>query len=408
MLRRTFLGAAAALFGLSAYSINRGLRIPPMIWEPRPLSKQSRVKGVQLDSSGFIQTRIPVLDTPVSALFRAFVPEPELRLEASADQTLTLSLNNLSTEAELLVEGPSSVEVSEEIEGITRVLTIKTGGEGVIWLRWQLAKINGFRFAAIGDSGGQQELRWCIQRASDLGALFFLHLGDFYYTKGDYESSIEAFNNAPIPCYVSIGNHDFRDGKNLYQQFLDEIGPLNASFSLGGARFINVDTANNFIPYGAGQRGKMLRTLSNQAAAVSNIAFTHRPLFDPIEGSSHDIGSTGERDWLIKALQNCQVNTLISGHIHIHARATVAGIDNIIVGQGLGHQDLITNRDYSKMALGRIDSGGQLSMSFANLAMPWDHHCHPRNDVVKESLKDAPHKARIEALDKVCLPSEEA
>ena len=325
--RRSFIGGSAALLGLGLYSAHRGVRIPPLVWEPSPHPRATKLGGLTLNYSGLISVTEP-LNAEIG--LRAYVPEPELKLSFEQPNELIISLNNLAPAAQLLLEAPQGVTVDEQISGITRVLTIKSQTRGEVWARWQLAQPNGYRFAAIGDTGGQRELHWCIQRAYDLGALFLLHLGDFYYTEGDYKSAIDAFNSAPLPCYVSIGNHDFHDGQTVYQNFLDEIGPFNAQFNLGGVRFLNVDTASNLIPYGAGQRGAMLREASKQAAAVNNIAFTHRPLFDPLEGSSHDIGSRGERDWLIDALKRCQVSTLLSGHIHIHARDTVQGIDNII------------------------------------------------------------------------------
>jgi hypothetical protein len=135
---------------------------------------------------------------------------------------------------------------------------------------------------------------------------------------------------------------------------------------------------------------------------TSNIAFTHRPIFDPIDDSSHGMGNSAERDWLIDSLHKSGFDTLISGHLHIQARETVQGIDNIIVGQGLGHQDLITNQDYSKIALGKVDLSGAVRYEFAPLSMPWELHCHPRSNIVKKSLTSSVHADKISALDNIC------
>lgn len=403
--RRSFLAGALTLGGLLSYSTHRGVRIPPLIWEPHALAPPSDLQGIKIGSEGLIKTLTPAAQTAVALSLRAVVPQPSIDLASPRHQRLCISVNNISPTAKLHITKINDAEIEEieEItEGITRVLKFTLAQGDKIRFNWQIPLDKGYSFAAIGDTGGQQELRWCLQRAHQLGALFMLHLGDFYYTTGDYESSIDAFNSAPLPCYVSIGNHDFHDGNTRYRQFLNDIGPLNNSFTLGGARFINVDTASNILPYGAGPRGALLKVLAQQTASVSNIAFSHRPLFDPQHDSSHDIGSKGEADWLVAALTACEVSTLLSGHIHIHQRKMISGIDNIIVGQGLGHQDLITNQDYSKMALGSVNTAGQTTFEFPSLAMPWEMHCHPRSDITKQSLKDANHVKRLEALERAC------
>lgn len=401
--RRKFVAASLLSAGLVAYSLNRGVRMPPLIWEPRELPDQFDNASLTLLSRELIHTSTPAIDARVDMSLRAFAPEPALKLSSKGSANLALSINNISPEAELSVSTACSAVVEEEIIGITRLLKITTQGESTLELNFTIDVSNGYRFAAIGDTGGQRELQWSLQRAKALGALFFLHLGDFYYTEGDYENAISLFNSAQIPSYVSIGNHDFHDGKTVYKKFLADIGPFNSTFSFGNVRFANIDTASGLVPWNKGQRGDLIRQLqSEQNNNKSNIAFTHRPLFDPIENSSHDIGNYAERDWLIDGLKKAGFNTLISGHIHIHARDVIQGVDNIIVGQGLGHQDLITNQDYSKMAVGKVSPSGRVDFEFANLSMPWELHCHPRNDIVKESLSDSPHIEKIMALDTLC------
>lgn len=404
--RRNFLIAGlAGGAGLLGYSAHRGVRIPPMIWEPNTHPNSMQMGDVFIGFDGLIQTRTPVIDTANALHLRAYTLEPSLSLGSlEQDQRLIVSVNNIHPNAYLVNTNKSSSQIRENISGITRIVEITLTRGSQLNLQWQLPQAEqGYTFAAIGDTGGQQELDWCIQRAHQLGASFLLHLGDFYYAPGDYDRAIQMFNNAPLPCFVSIGNHDFHDGQTIYQQFLDDVGPFNSHFEYGNVRFINIDTASNILPYASGPRGTMLKSLAQQPAAVSNIAFTHRPLFDPIENSSHDIGSNGERDWLIKQIKACGVNTLLSGHIHIYARDTIQNIDNIIVGQGLGHQDLITNADYSKIALAQVSSDGQVNFEFPTLAMPWEVHCHPRTDVVKESIKDLPHYGRVKQLESACL-----
>ncbi len=393
-IKRMLLGTAAALgIGGTAYSLKRGIRYPTLSLEPHSLNQTG--KSADGNVTAYSDDTIFCPHKSAYALnLRAFSPEPSVTISAASNTQATVFINNISPDAQLSSQysAGNTTELidkanSESIDGISRTVSLNIKAGESITLTWKLPYSSEFTFASIGDSGGDKELAWCIQRAHDLGAKFLLHLGDFNYQAGDYQRSIDLFRNSPIPCYVSIGNHDFHDEGNIYPRFLNEIGPLNHAFTIGKTRFVNLDTAANMVPYSGGLRGDLIESLIPLNATVADtVAFTHRPLHDPLEGSTHDIGSTGERDWLISALKSIRAKTLLSGHIHIYDRSDFDGIDNIIAGQGLGHQDLITQTDVSKIVIGHVNKNGQVSYSTQPLAMPMQWHCHPRVDMVKESL----------------------
>ncbi|MBX2847876.1 MAG: metallophosphoesterase [Acidiferrobacterales bacterium] len=405
--RSVFKMAGLSGIALGAYSFYRGLRFPVLSWESGTLDNKVESEGVQIQFSDLINTT--KIESPALS-FRAYAPEPNIHIASPTDNTLKISVNNLSPDARLSLEGAQGEEISEDVVGITRNLTVSLTAGAPLTIKWQLAKQESYRFAAIGDTGGDKELGWCIQRAHDLGARFLLHLGDFNYQEGDYDNAIQQFNQAPLPCYVSIGNHDFNESGLVYKHFLNAIGPLNNAFSIGKTRFINLDTAASFLPYSGGQRGKLIDELIADPVEYSdNVVFTHRPLHDPQpeeakqEGGDHDLGSIGETNWLIKSLKTLGANTLLSGHIHIFDRSEYQGIENIIVGQGLGHQDLIVNDiSFSKLAIGSVSQNGKVSYDFAPLEMPMDLHCHPRIQVVKDSLMNSPHAQTIKQIEGDC------
>ena len=398
--RRLLQAAALGTAGLAVYSYRRGIRFPVLSFEHRALKTRWQLTDTTLTLQDFILT--PETNESNTVTLRAYTPEPQLQIETKHAQTLSLQINNIAPDARLEASDPS-IPVQEEIKGISRRITITANSESSLILKWTLPELASYRFAAIGDSGGDLELEWCIKRAHQLGARFLLHLGDFNYQPGDYDNAIRLFNEAPLPCYVSIGNHDFHDQGLIYQQFLDQIGPFNHWFAIGKTRFANIDTAANTLPYAAGHRGKLMQALiANKEQFADTVAFTHRPLHDPLNGSDHDLGSEGERDWLIRKLKAANIGHLLSGHIHIFDRRDFNGIDNIIVGQGLGHQDLITNSDYSKIAIGKVGTDGRVTYEFPTLAMPMEIHCHPRVDVVKDSLRGGEHSALIERVDLAC------
>lgn len=404
-IKRTGLSAAVAGGIGGAYSLRRGVRYPPLGLEPSALSHVfvSPDGSFSIGSADVIDTLSGKSNT---VSLRAFSAEPNLRLKAQTDCQAVIELGNLSPDAELTWNTQAS-DIDEQQDGINRTLTISLRENQELKLSWKLPFESDFTFASIGDSGGDKELAWCIQRAHELGAKFLLHLGDFNYQAGDYQRSIDLFNRSPIPCYVSIGNHDFHENGAIYDRFLTQIGPLNHSFTIGQTRFVNLDTAANTLPYSAGLRGELIAKIRNQNHTVKDtVSFTHRPLHDPLHDSSHDIGSTGERDWLISSLREINSPTLLSGHIHIYDRSEFSGIDNIIAGQGLGHQDLITRSDYSKMVLGRVASDGTVNYSPMPLSMPMELHCHPRSQPVIDSLRASDNAEHYDSilnnLEKAC------
>lgn len=389
--------------GLALYSYQRGLRLPTLHWDPLQPTSEFLLTGIKRAfGTDLIQTSNS--QTQADASFRAFAPEPTLSLQSLKPQTLRFRINNVIADAELRLDADRKTTFTEQRNGTRRDVVIELNANQKVVLNWKLAKQQSYSFASIGDSGGDKELDWCLKRAHALGARFLLHLGDFNYQSGDYERAIELFNNSPLPVYITIGNHDFHENGAIYGQFLREIGPLNNSFAIGKTRYANIDTAANFLPYAAGQRGNLFEQMQQQAGFTDTVAFTHRPLHDPAPeaDSNHDIGSSGERDWLVHSLKQVGAPTLLSGHIHIYDRSDFNGIDNIIVGQGLGHQDLIVGHDYSKLAIGQVDADGKVTYTTADLAMPMDIHCHPRVDPVKDSLRAGPNQELIETIEKAC------
>ena len=391
--RAWLLGLLASSAG-GIYAWQRGMRYPMLSLEPSPLSKS--VEGFSL--AGRVSD---CFQTPhTNTTFRAFAPEPSIEITAAETQNLAFRVNNISPKAEL---SANLSVVTERREGIDRTISTRIRAGETLTLKWQFPTPFDFSFAAIGDTGGQKELQWCLRRGEELGASFLLHLGDFYYQDGDYESAIAHFYESPVPCYVSIGNHDFHDGRMLHAQFSDYIGPFNHAFTLGETQFLNIDTAANFLPRSGGKRGAFFEQISRSESIKRTIAFTHKPLHDPTGESTHDIGHSGERDWLIQQLKQVKVDSLLSGHIHIFDRSTYQGIDNIIVGQGLGHQDLLTGRnDTSKIAIGKVTQNLELQYQFEALNMPMSWHCHPRTDPVKASLRGSEHQALLDKIDAAC------
>ncbi|MFT7527995.1 MAG: hypothetical protein ACI9LY_003155 [Arenicella sp.] len=376
--RRRFL-VAGAVAGTALYVNQRGLRYPRMGFEHRPPAKQfdSVSALVTLEHAIFVEQK-----TDPQLKLRAIAPEPLIELSAKLQGKLTIDLNNVAPSAILHVSGDTAVSVHESIEGINRQLEIDLMPGQSINLSWKLAQQDGAQFAVIGDSGAGKELEWILHRAENLGAQFLLHLGDFNYVEGEYDRAIELFNKAPFPCYVSIGNHDYNDSGLIYQQFINEVGPMNHSFNIAGTRFANIDSAADFFPASSGQRGFLFdRLLEDNTQYTDQVFFTHRPFYDVREGEDHVIGGLGEIRWLKQQIKQSGCDNLLTGHVHHSAETDLDGLRQWTVGEGLGFEDILKKTQVAQLLMGTVEQGRKVAYQWAALEMPWLSHLSPTHEI---------------------------
>ncbi|MHC4822618.1 MAG: metallophosphoesterase family protein [Planctomycetota bacterium] len=329
-----------------------GLRLPPLQWEPATRATQMESSSgdfyVEAQGAYFVEHREDVL------VFRAFVPEPTLIVSAKRETEAKVVVQNLSPQ---LLAGPVA---ATGIDGLERTYSfpIQSGIGLLIQPRFPAQK-TGFRFAAIGDTGGEQEIQDAVDRAEGLGADFLLHLGDIEYQEGALLRAAKILNAASIPTYVAIGNHDFHDGLRLvHRDFTEFLGPRNSVFTLGGVQFLNLDTAADTYPAPSGERGRLISRLLDKEIDRTGevVVFTHRPLWDPRlaspEEDGHDIGSKAEKEWLASVFSELGVDLLLHGHIHQSFAFETAGIPSYIVGNGLLLEELDSSRAEPSLLIG--------------------------------------------------------
>lgn len=352
-----------------------GVRYPPPQIPPQPAPTQSgdrthdKTSDLRAASDGAIfQQR-----NGDRFEFRAFVPEPEITISGQAGRHWQIEVDNIHPLAQLVSDGAA---VSEQKQNLKRIVS---GTSAAARFSWRFHKHQQYRFAAIGDTGGGTELAWVLARAHALAVDFVLHLGDFYYGPGEYESTVAALAQARVPVYVAIGNHDFHDGfKSIHHQFRRYIGPHNSTFSLGRVQFVNLDTAAAIIPPHGGLRGRFIRELEIGAGIEDIVVFTHKPLADLRRGKEHSV-SRWEADYLRGELQRLGVRTLLAGHIHIQDDFDDAGIRTIITGQGLAHADLIVEKPVAEILIGEVGPDEKrVSFHWSPINMPFESHCSPR------------------------------
>ncbi len=393
--RRVFVSLLLALASAAVVAYVIGVRYPPLQFVMDDLPTRALEKGIQVESEGAI---FQSLTDDGALMFRAFVPEPRLTLRTQSAQEWRLIVNNVHRDASLSSTTPDD-SWREDRVNLTRTITGRSQTGGTIRFAWRFPTPDRFRFAAIGDTGGNTELLWVLRRAADLEADFILHLGDFVYERGDFERARKAFDAALIPSFVAIGNHEFHSGwRSTHQKFTQHIGPLNSTFTLGGVQFVNLDTAADHWPPYRGARARLLQQLpvvADGGPINEYVVYTHRPLADPDPVRDHDINGLGEADWLRERLLGLGVQKLLVGHIHIKEEYDDGGLHTYITGQGLAHADLIVGEPLAEILIGDVENGRPVQYRWEPLNMPVDAHCSARNLGVLETIK------RLELLDRL-------
>lgn len=360
MVKRLLLLALVLGLAVGAYGLQRGLRYPPLQFDPQPQPVEVALEVATIRAEG----AYVIDETMRPPRLRACAPEPVVTIEWKSvpEEPLRLMLENLHPEAR--IHGAQDLG-SGKLDRFFDVPPPPAGGESVV--RVEFPQRETYRFLAFGDAGGGPELDHCFRRAAELGVDFIVHLGDIGYEVNDLELGITAFGAAPVPVYVACGNHDFHGGHRYrFRIFKQYYGPLNSYFTLGGVEFLNLDTAADTVPASGGRRGEMLERV-RAARAGSNVpllVFTHRPLedprtFDAPEADPHALNRAAEAEWLREQIKELGAVALLAGHIHESHDYEHEGLRTLIAGEGLGNRT-----PEPKLLVGSYAPGGPIEFEW--------------------------------------------
>ncbi len=365
---------------LALYGQHRVIRYPRLTVDPQQRDIALVNNGLQIKASGAYLKEM--LDTR----FRAY--QPDVSLQINVEEQIVrqiIRLENIHPDAVLTQTGDNRAGVLESKHGLLREveLTGLKAGE-VVNLAWGFPEKSAYRFVAIGDTGGDRELSWGLKRAGELGADFILHMGDAYYAEPELGGIGARLNEAEVPVYTANGNHDFLGpNRNVIEQFLKNVGPLNARFSLLGNCFVNLDTGAYMYPAHKGARAgqlavEVIEQRRNPARCSNTIVFTHKPMVTEFEAEfqqrDHALhGYDAKR--LMEQIQQLNRVTLLAGHIHNDFEFEQDGFKTYVTGSGLAHKDLMKGGHHARVLVGEIQANQAVKLDWELNAMPMEYHC---------------------------------
>jgi hypothetical protein len=171
---------------------------------------------------------------------RAWTPGPTLRVtQAAGSGTVEVSVDNVLRRTRVEAAGP----VEETPVGLTRRL--RFAPSATRWLAF-VGPDDGVDFFVLGDTGDNPGFAAALQLGAIKGADFLLHTGDLVYDDLQIPNLRRLFAISPLPIYFVRGNHDYRN--DLRVAFLRELGPPYYAFRVGGAAFLVLDNAGDYLP----------------------------------------------------------------------------------------------------------------------------------------------------------------
>ena len=362
-MRRSLAVFLTVLLLVLSAALWRGLRMPPLRIEPGPWPMQAAADGVRVEGEGAAW----IGDGPGDWRFRAYAPEPTLRIASEQETTLDIEIQNVHPDARVRLEGRGVVRH----DGVTWNVVLPLVGGAERQVAFSFPERPVYRFAAFGDSGGEFAFEAALARSVDLGVDFVLFLGDAGYSDDAFERAKETLRKVPIPVYAAIGNHDIGPFLHWSDRFLRTFGPRNSVFVLQGVTFLNLDTSADTWPPMGGERGRLIRRLraATPAAAASLVVFMHRPLEDPrvemgLVDKAHAVNRAWEDSWLRENLLALGAEIVLTGHVHENIDFDDQGLPTWISGMGLGHATDAKGKVPPALLVGAFAPGGPVQVGW--------------------------------------------
>lgn len=209
-------------------------------------------------------------------------------------------------------------------------------------------------FAVVGDTGDDSpEAVVLAHRIARNPPDFVLHVGDLAYPSATAAYLNERFFRvyrrllATTTFFVTPGNHDL-DAGNAYHPFFAQTtlprspGGDQYAFDWGPVHFVSLSSRALGLDAGAdAERAWIAADLARARERPWRIVFQHDPVYSPGEKNT----VRGLRRTLVPILEAGRVQLLITGHVHLYARAGASCVSDatarvVQVVSGGGSADL--------------------------------------------------------------------
>ena len=260
-------------------------------------------------------------------VLRAWAPTPAIEVVAAGAGPVTVVVENVPHRVDLEAAGP----VEEARRGTTRTLAFTPATTR----RLGFADLSrGVTFVALGDTGDDPTWVEALRLAAHMEADFFLHLGDLIYEDAQMPNIAAILATAPVPVYMARGNHDYRNQARI--DFMRALGPPYYLFRMGGATFVVLDNAGNYLPT-FWRRSTQYRWLTGALGLPREgplFVAAHKPPFDRRPDHRAYLDDDRFAGALMRDFVRAGVAAMFAGHAHATHFWVQDGIPYVINGEG--------------------------------------------------------------------------
>ncbi len=260
-------------------------------------------------------------------VLRAWAPTPTVEVVEAGPGEVRLAVENLPHRVRLEAAGPAR----EERRGTTRVVDFPPATTRRLGFAERSREVT---FAALGDTGDDPTWTEALSMAARMEADFFLHLGDLIYSDNMLPNIVRIMETAPLPVYMARGNHDYRNQARI--DFMRGLGPPYYLFRMGGASFIVLDNANNYLP-GFWHRSTQYRWLTGMLGLPREgplFVAAHKPPFDRRPDHQAYLDDHPFAEALMRDFVRAGVRAVFAGHVHETHLWMQDGIPYVLNGEG--------------------------------------------------------------------------
>jgi predicted phosphodiesterase len=317
--------AAAPLVEVGAYHLrDRRIRLRTLVQlDPPPAHALVRYAGHTLIVTGALVRQA----RPDRLVLRAWQPTPTIHVAEPGAGPVTIELENVPGRIGLRASGP----VEENRTGKTRILRFAPGETRQLLLVDRGREVT---FAVLGDTGDDPTFPEALRRADELGAEFLLHVGDLIYGDEQMPNIARIVAQSPIPVFIVRGNHDYRNTERI--EFMRALGPPYYAFVVGGATFIVLDNAGNYLPtfWRRSTQYRWFAAILDVPREGPLFVAMHKPLFDRRPTHEAYLDDEPFATQLMRDFVRVRLDAALTGHVHDHHLWVEQGIPFVVSGEG--------------------------------------------------------------------------
>jgi predicted phosphodiesterase len=287
---------------------------------------------------------------------RAWAPGPTLRVvEAGGPGTIEVTVDNLLRRSRLAATGP----VEDTPAGLARQL--RFAPRSTRWLAFS-GPDDDVAFFVLGDTGDNPAFGAALQLGAIKGVDFLLHTGDLVYDDAQIPNLRRLFALSPLPIYFVRGNHDYRNDVRI--AFMRELGPPYYAFRVGGATFVVLDNAGDYLPgllRHSTQYHWWTGALGESRPGPLYVAM-HKPPFDRRTGDRRaGMSDPAFARRLMADFRRAGVKAVFTGDVHGAYLWEEDGISYVVSGEGF--ETPRGSSEVNQVAWARL-RGGRLAVEF--------------------------------------------